>query len=137
MYGWPYPGGRDNPVVWWIRSLEAGRVIRVVDNVFSKPLTAAFCARVIWTLAERGRQGVYHAAGGDHVSLYQFAVRTAEIFGLNPGLIEPVPDTFFPEIAPRPRDTSFDTTKIETDLGLQPISLGEGLAQMKAERRWA
>ena len=22
MYGWPYPGERDNPVVWWVRSLE-------------------------------------------------------------------------------------------------------------------
>jgi len=74
MYGWPYQGERDNPVVWWLRSLENGKQIKVVDNVFSKPLPAWSCAEVIWEVIRQERTGIYHAAGRDHLSLYQFAL---------------------------------------------------------------
>jgi dTDP-4-dehydrorhamnose reductase len=134
MYGWPYPGERDNPVVWWVRSLEEGKSIKVVDNVFSKPLPAWSCAEVIWAVIQQERTGLFHAAGRDHVSLYQFALHTAEVFGLNSELITPVPDSYFPEIAPRPQDTSFDTTKMEVELGIQPIDIRAGLLQMNVSR---
>lgn len=134
MYGWPYPGERDNPVVWWLRSLENSQPIKVVDNVFSKPLPAWSCADVIWALIKENRTGIYHVAGRDHISLYQFALLTAAVFGLDASLIEPVPDSYFPEIAPRPQDTSFDTTKMETELGAKAVGVRDGLLKMKAER---
>lgn len=134
MYGWPYPGERDNPVVWWVHSLEDGKPIKVVDNVFSKPLPAWSCADAIWALIQQNRTGIYHVAGRDHISLYQFALLTAEVFGLEASLITPVPDSYFPEIAPRPPDTSFDTTKMETELGVKTVGVRDGLLKMKAER---
>jgi dTDP-4-dehydrorhamnose reductase len=134
MYGWPYQGERDNPVVWWVRSLENGRPIKVVDNVFSKPLAAWSCADVIWAIIRQNRTGIYHVAGRDHISLYQFALLTAAVFGLDASLITPVPDSYFPEIAPRPQDTSFDTTKMETELGVKTVGISDGLFRMKAER---
>ena len=134
MYGWSYPGERDNPVVWWVRSLKEGKSIKVVDNVFNKPLPAWSCAEVVWKVIEQNRSGIYHAAGRDHVSLYEFALLTAEIFGLDASLIEPVPDSYFPEIAPRPRDTSFDTTKMENEPGVKTVGAKDGLSRMKSER---
>ena len=133
MYGWPYQGERDNPVAWWVRLLENGEPIKVVDNVFSKPLPAWSCAEIVWELIRQHRTGIYHAAGRDHLSLYQFALEVAEVFDLNAGLITPVPDSYFPEIAPRPRDTSFDTSKMENELGMKPVAVREGLLRMKAE----
>ena len=134
MYGWPYQGERDNPVVWWVRFLENGKPIKVVDNVFNKPLPAWSCADVIWAIIQQNRTGIYHAAGRDHISLYQFALLTAAVFGLDASLITPVPDSYFPEIAPRPKDTSFDTTKMETELGVKTVGVRDGLFKMKAER---
>lgn len=134
MYGWPYDGERDNPVTWWVRSLEEGNPIRVVDNVFTKPLPAWSCAEVIWEVIRQNCTGIYHVAGRDHISLYQFSLATAEVFGLNSNLITPVPDSFFPEIAPRPKDTSFDTSKMESELGVRPVGVKEGLLRMKSER---
>lgn len=131
MYGWPYPGERDNPVVWWIRSLKNGALLRVVDNVFNKPLAVWFCAEVIWSIIRQNKTGSFHVAGRDHVSLYEFALLTAEVFGFDKSLIMPVPDSFFPEIAPRPRDTSFNTAKIEKELKVVPVGIKEGLIQMK------
>lgn len=134
MYGWPYQGERDNPVVWWVRSLEDGKPIKVVDNVFTKPLPAWSCAEVVWELICQHRPGIYHAAGRDHLSLYQFALQVAEVFELDARLITPVPDSYFPEIAPRPRDTSFDTSKMENELGVKTIGVKDGLVRMKSER---
>ena len=133
MYGQPYPGERTNPVLWWINSLREARPIRVVDNVFSKPLPAWSCAEVIWKIIQDNRVGLYHAAGSDHLSLYQFALRTAEVFGLDASLIEPVCDSFFPEIAPRPQDTSFHTGKMEQELGVKPVGVDQGLRRLKSE----
>lgn len=132
MYGWPYPGERINPVVWWTHSLAEGMPIKVVDNVFSKPLPAWSCAEIVWALVRQNCTGTYHAAGSDHVSLYQFSLLTAEVFGLDANLITPVPDSYFPEIAHRPQDTSFDTTKMESELFVKPIGVREGLLQMKS-----
>jgi len=134
LYGWPYQGERDNPVVWWVRSLENGKPIKVVDNVFSKPLSVWSCADVVWAVIRQQQTGIYHAAGRDHLSLYQFALQVAEVFDLDARLITPVPDSYFPEIAPRPRDTSFDTSEMENKLGVKPIGVNEGLRRMKAER---
>lgn len=134
MYGWPYPGERDNPVVWWVRSLTEGKHIKVVDNVFNKPIPAWSCAKVVWTIIRQNNTGIYHAAGRDHVSLYQFALQTADVFGLDSSLIEPVPDSYFPEIAPRPQDTSFDTTKMENELAVEAVGTREGLMLMKAQK---
>ncbi len=134
MYGWPYPGERDNPVAWWVRSLESAKHIKVVDNVFNKPLPAWSCAEVIWEVIRQQRTGIYHAAGKDHLSLYQFALQVAEIFDLDARLITPVPDSYFPEIAPRPRDTSFDTSKMEMELGIKSVGVKDGLLRMKFER---
>lgn len=134
MYGWPYQGERDNLVAQWVRLLKEGKTIEVVDNVFSKPLSAWSCAEIIWEVIRQHRFGIYHIAGKDHLSLYQLALQVAEVFDLDARLIVPVPDSHFSEIAPRPRDTSFDTSKIENDLGVKTIGIKEGLLRMKAER---
>jgi len=133
MYGWPYSGERDNPVVWWVRSLKDGKPIKVVDNVFNKPLPAWSCADVVWEVIRQQRTGIYHAAGRDHLSLYQFALQVADVFDLDPRLITPVPDSYFPEIAPRPQDTSFDTTKVENELGVKTVGVKDGLIRMNDE----
>jgi dTDP-4-dehydrorhamnose reductase len=131
MYGWPYPGERGNLVTTWVKSLREGESLNVVDNVYSKPLHSNMCAEAILAVIEKNRNGIFHVAGGDHVSLYDYAMITADVFGLDSTLISPVPDTFFNDLVPRPRDTSFDTTKMEHELGIVPTSLWEGLRQMR------
>lgn len=130
MYGWPYPGERSNHVVIWLNALRSGQPIKVVDNVYSKPLYSHSCAEAIWTIIEQKKKGLYHVAGLDHISLYEFALLTADVFQLDKELITPVPDTYFSELAPRPRDTSFSTEKIEKEFGFKPLGVREGLLHM-------
>jgi dTDP-4-dehydrorhamnose reductase len=131
MYGWPYPNERGNLVTTWVNALRAAKPINVVENVYSKPLFAQSCAEAIWAVINQKRNGIFHVAGRDHVSLYEFAQTVAKTFDLDRNLVHPVPDSFFSELAPRPRDTSFDTTKMEHEMGILPLSLEDGLRWMK------
>lgn len=131
MYGWHLPIERGNWVTSWLRSLGHGQRVKVVDDVGTKPLYALNCAEVIWAVIAQQKTGIYHVAGSDHITLYHFAQATAEVFSLDASLIDPVPSSYFPEIAPRPRDTSFDTTKMEYELGVKPWSVRAGLLHMR------
>jgi dTDP-4-dehydrorhamnose reductase len=131
MYGWHLPIERGNWVTNWIQMLGRSERVKVVDDVGTKPLYARNCAEVIWTIIAQNKIGIYHVAGADHMTLHQLALATAKVFGLDGTLIDPVPSSYFPEIAPRPKDTSFDTTKMETDLGIKAWSVRDGLMHMR------
>ena len=56
----------------------------------------------------------------------------AQTFGLDSALIKRVSSKAFPGIAPRPRNTTFNTSRMENELGVKPLTLREGLAAMKS-----
>jgi len=135
MYGWHYPQSRANPVTSWLDSLTEFRPIKVVSDRYSQPLLATDCALAIWETLNSGKCGIYHIAGPDRLSLYEFALCVAEIFELKKSLIEPVPSVYFPDLAPRPVDTSFLISKIKAELQFQPRGVREGLIFMRSIRK--
>lgn len=134
MYGWPLPGGRDNVVIRWLADLEKGQAVEVADDVVSMPLWVLDCANAVWRAVARRKTGTYHVAGADRVSLAAFARTIARVFGCEERLVVPVPSAHFAMLAPRPRDTSFVTTKMERELGIRPVGIVEGLMRMKHAR---
>ena len=135
MYGWPHAMGRPNPVTWVIDALERGETIRVVDDIYENPLYNINAAHAIWAILDSDIGGVIHLAGRDVVSRYDFARMVARIFGLDETRIRPVPSASFPEIAPRPRNTSFVTTRMASEVGVPPLALEEGLQLMAMRPR--
>lgn len=134
MYGWPFPGGRDNAVTRWVDQLERGGVVEAAEDVWSMPLWAADGAAAVWAAVTQQRSGVYHVAGRDRVSLVEFARATARVFGYPDALIRPVPSAHFSRLAPRPADTAFLITKMVRELGVQPKGVDDGLALMRHTR---
>jgi dTDP-4-dehydrorhamnose reductase len=132
MYGWPHPMGRPNPVTWVIDALERGEILHVVNDVFENPIYNICAARAIWAILASDVAGVFHLAGRDVTSRYELARTVARIFDLDDTLIRPVSSDYFPAIAPRPRNTSFVTTRMESDLGVPPSPLEESLRLMAA-----
>lgn len=130
MYGWSHPMGRPNPATWVIDALERGETLHVVDDVFENPVHNICAARAIWAILELDATGVVHVAGQDVVSRYEFAQMVARIFDLDGSRIRPVPSSFFPDIAPRPRNTSLVTDRMRSELGVTPSSVEQGLRLM-------
>ncbi|TAJ27366.1 MAG: SDR family oxidoreductase [Nitrospirae bacterium] len=132
MYGWQPPHARANPATWLIDRLRRGQPTHLVTDVYENPLWAGQCAAAIWRVIQMGKTGIFHIAGQDIVSRYEFAQLVAGVFGMDSTLLHPVDSGFFPAIAPRPKNTSFLTERMQADLGLDPLPLREGLERMRA-----
>ena len=132
MYGWHYPQSRANPATWLIAKLQNAEKVQMVTDIYENPLYNIQCGEFLWQCVERKPQGIIHAAGGEVVSRYEFARQLADVFGFPPALICPVDSSFFPAIAPRPVNTSFDTRLIQREWGVTPLRVREGLERMKA-----
>lgn len=130
MYGWPLPGGRENAVTRWLARLERGGTVEAASDITSMPLSAHNCAEAVWAAARRRLNGTVHVAGADRVTLFQFARETARVFGFDPERVYPVPESRWAELAPRPKDTSFVTARMQQGLGVRPVGISEGLTQM-------
>ena len=134
MYGWPHLMGRLNPVTWVVDALERGETLHVVDDVYENPLYNINAAQAIWAILGTDVSGIVHLAGPDIINRYEFARMTARIFELDESRIQAVPSEFFPQIAPRPRNTSLVTARMES-LGVQPSPIEQGLRLMAARAR--
>ncbi len=78
--------------------------------------------------------GVYHAAGGERISRYRFALKIAETFGLDVSLVAPVKMVDLKNwIARRPQDSSLCLDKLRRDFGIQPPDLAEALKSMREQ----
>lgn len=131
MYGWNGRWGRLNPITWLLQKLENNETVNLVDDVKENPLYNVEAGRCIWKALEMNMQGILHLAGATEVSRYEFAVKAAEVFGKNPRLIRPVPSSYFSNLAVRPPNTTFETSRMRKELGIPPLSLPEGLRAMK------
>lgn len=131
MYGWSRPWSRKDFVVWIIENLKAKKQISLVTDIFENPLSAEVCARAIWKCVENKINGEFNLAGQDILNRYQLGQEVAGVFGYDVGLLAPVKNESFKNIAPRPANTSFNTIKMSGILGFIPQPLSEGLQRMK------
>lgn len=135
MYGWPQKGGRGNPVTWVIEQLRNGEKINVVNDVFNNHLWAGQAAKAVWkVVVSDSEDEIYNIAGKNCLNRYELALKVAKVFELNPNLIKAVGSNFFKGIAKRPKNTCFDTSKMKNELGLDPLSIDDGLNFMRKEK---
>ena len=130
MYGWPLEGGRENAVTRWLTSFEKSEPVRVAEEIVTMPLWVVDCARTIWIGLLQRKEGIVHVAGADRVTMVQFAKEVCRLFNHDERLIRSVPSREFAHLAPRPRDTSFDLTRLRLEFKIEPLGIHEGLTQM-------
>lgn len=133
MYGLNNPNERKSYFVWALEKLINKEKINIVNDVFENPLSSYQCADIIWRLLNKGSTGIYHIAGRDVLSRYEAVKIIAKVFSLDATLINPVSSEFFSNLAPRPKNTSYRTAKIENELEIKPLDFEEGLKIFKKQ----
>ena len=119
---------RPNFFTWTYDALKAGEHLKIVHDQYRTPTWSEDLAKGILVLLKQSSTGVYHIAGRDKLSIFEFAHFIAEEAGLNPSLIEPVSSSSLNEPARRPVKTWLDTNKIYRETGFTPKSLKEIIA---------
>ncbi len=124
---------KENFPLWVFNSLRAGKRIRCVEDQISNPTSVNDLAFAVLKIFELNKTGIYHVCGSERLSRYEFARRVAEVFELDPELIERARTSDLQQIAPRPMVTGFITLKAESELHLKPMDTRQGLTLMKRE----
>ena len=124
---------KSNFALWLIRSLEERKPVRIVEDQFGNPTLVDDLAHGIISAMELDKTGTYHIAGRDIISRYSFAVKLAEVFGLEKELITPIKTSELSQPAPRPLKSGLVTLKAEVELGYRPSTVEEGLTVLKGQ----
>ena len=129
LYGWHT---RLNFVSWVIHELQKRNKINIVTDQVNSPTLADDLAEQIMILIKRDEQGIFHTAGGERISRYEFAREIARIFELDETLITPVTSEQLKWIAKRPKDSSLDVEKISKIK--KPMNIAQSLEWMKRQK---
>lgn len=124
---------RPNFVTWLIDKLSRGESVTIVDDQLGHPTLADDLALAIRRIVQLKKTGVFHIAGSDCIDRYHFALKVADIFGLDKNLIKPVKTEELHQKAPRPLNSSFNMEKARKELGIQLKGVEEGLRTLKKQ----
>ncbi len=127
LYGWHK---RQNFTTWVINQLRQNNSINIVTDQINSPTFADNAAEAIYEIAKQDKNGIFHTAGNDLISRYDFTMKIAEEFNLNKELINPITSDKFVQKAPRPVDSSLNVKKVEKELGMKMETCSESLARM-------
>ena len=122
---------KSNFALWLYNNLKDGKPLRVVDDQFGNPTLADDLAYAILKIIELERTGVYHIAGSDMISRYDFALALARVFNFNKKLITPIKSSAFIQPAPRPLKSGLIILKAQTELDVKMSGVEHGLTVFK------
>ena len=129
MYGWGKAVGRSFAESW-IRAFLTSNALKVFTDQYRCPIWVVDLCEALLAVAEKDLQGIYHAAGPERMSRYDFAVKLAVEFALDPRLA--VPSSMLDHVFndPRPMEASLNIDKLKEAIGFAPLGVDAGLKAM-------
>ena len=124
-------GVKSNFALWLVNNLKEDKPVRVVDDQFGNPTLVDDLAYAILKAVELQRTGLYHVAGRDLVSRYEFTLALCREFGFDKRLVSAVKTSALRQIAVRPLRSGFITLKAETELGIKLSGIEHGLSVLR------
>jgi dTDP-4-dehydrorhamnose reductase len=131
VYGWEMQG--KNFVQRSLNRLSRGETIRAPADQIGSPTWSPNMARASRELALSGRTGLYHLAGRDLASRYEFARAIARVFGYDEALVEPIDTPSLGQKAERPLKAGMIVDKVQAVLSTRLVGIADGLAAMRRE----
>ncbi|MFC1493637.1 SDR family oxidoreductase [candidate division KSB1 bacterium] len=115
--------GKENFVTWVIKNLQEGSRIRIVNDQWGNPTLARNLAEAVWKVVSGNQLGVYNASGSEMCDRLSFTRNIAEVFDLDPGLIQPVTTAELNQKAKRPLKIGLDISNTENDNIIEGLTI--------------
>ncbi len=136
VYSWE-PQGK-NFLVRLLKALRDGIEIQAPMDQIGTPTYAPSLATAVIQLIDLGHRGIYHLAGMERTTRYEFAREAAAVFGLDERLIHPVETKTLSQPARRPLNAGLISYKLDIRLREHLIGYRDGLRRMRLEYdRWS
>ncbi|HEY9867353.1 MAG TPA: SDR family oxidoreductase [Candidatus Obscuribacterales bacterium] len=129
VYGQEKQG--KNFVLRLISTLKNHQTIRVPQDQIGSPSLANDIAEASCRFIEVEAKGLFHTTGSDCINRYQFAVKIAEMFGLDADLIIPVNTSQLNQVAPRPLKCGMRCDRLKQMLNWNLRGVVDGLSHIK------
>jgi dTDP-4-dehydrorhamnose reductase len=120
-----------NFFMWVLERLKNNEAVNAVIDQWNTPTYVNELVEGIVKIYENDINGILHFGGGEKVSRYEFALKVAEIFELDGGLINPIKSSELGWKAKRPKDTSLNSEKAERLLKVNLKTVEEALNELK------
>jgi len=133
IYGWNAQN-KDSLAEWVLRRLEEGSDVPGFTDVFFTPILVNDLVSVLFRMLQQELAGVYHVAGSERISKFEFARRVATTFGFDPARVTPCQVKAMKLRAARPLDVSLNTEKISIALGRSMPDVDSGLCEFRELR---
>jgi dTDP-4-dehydrorhamnose reductase len=124
---------RPNFAIWLINMISEKNRVTIVDDQFGMPTMVDDLGWGLVKMVELKKSGIYNICGSEYLSRFEFAVKLAGIFGFNENLIQPVKTSDLNQAAARPMNSGFVLLKAESELGIKPLNVTEGLMLLKTQ----
>lgn len=132
VFGEETPPGK-NFVLRLVAQLRAGERVAVPSDQISTPTWADELAHATAMVAAEA--GVWHVAGPELLARDAFARLVAEVFGLDPSLVEPVPTRELSQRAVRPLLGGLRTDRLARQLGHPLLAPRPALLRLRERLR--
>ncbi|MEO6096311.1 MAG: NAD(P)-dependent oxidoreductase [Fibrobacteria bacterium] len=110
--------------------LTAGETVRIVTDQIGNATLAEDLALGIWKLVEGGHAGVFHVAGSERNSRFDWAVGIADHYGLDRALIKPCLTSDLKQAARRPLNSGLRLDKLVAATGFLPRDIAGQIRRM-------
>ena len=128
---WGRGKGAKTSFVDFVRtSLQAGKTIRIVTDQWGNATLAEDLALGMWKLIAGGHTGIYHVAGTEWNSRYQWAEAIADHYGLDKGLIQACLTADLRQAAKRPLKSGLRTDKLIAATGFRTRDVAGQIRRM-------
>ena len=136
FFGWGLPYRRsfsDNILA----SLGSGRKTDLFCDAYFTPILMVHMISAIHALIDKKAEGIFHVAGDERLSKYDFGVSLAYAFRLDPNLIRPAKLLLRRDLVQRPLDLSLSNKKMRDLLSweLPELSLNSQLSLLVKQPR--
>ncbi|HDL01341.1 MAG TPA: NAD-dependent epimerase/dehydratase family protein, partial [candidate division Zixibacteria bacterium] len=133
FYGWG-TSYRQSFSDYIIKNISEGNNITLYRDVFYSPIFTSVLAKTVHDLVELNVSGIYNVVGDERISKYEFGLKVASIFQLDPILIKPGLMAEQGSVVRRPYDMSLSNNKTIELLGRKLGGVGGHLDLMKRQQ---
>lgn len=126
---------KPNFLLWLLDKLSQNEKIKIVTDQFNNPTLADNLSSCILEMVKKDISGVYHIAGSEYLSRYDFAIKVANKFNFDKNNILPTKTELLQQKAKRPYKGGLKIDKAQKTLEIRLLSVDAGLDYIKQRER--